>query len=210
MKSLKYFLPLLLFFLAFSACKKEEYKNTVSGRVLELGTDKPIENALARFYDCKYYTGTSGFGGTDCTLTDSMRTGADGSFSFELPPAEGNIPFVKVTADNYWDAMEWYPSSSSDSYEIGRLEPVSWLHLRVKNVEPVEQSDNFEYWGPWTLSFPVDNFPGSDVEFSIIHEMKGNREWEILYSIRKNGVTTDYSELIDYSAHDTVFYEILY
>ena len=98
MKSLKYFLPLLLFFLAFSACKKElEIDRTYArGRVLEYGAETPVAGATVRLLSCTVDGGLS-----DCREINRLTTDETGFY--EMPFSSPGITRPAVEADKYYD-----------------------------------------------------------------------------------------------------------
>ncbi|MFZ1496111.1 MAG: carboxypeptidase-like regulatory domain-containing protein, partial [Saprospiraceae bacterium] len=102
MKKLLTSLPPLLCIVALLLCmgcwKEKEQKTTADFRIVEYGTNQPIENARIILKRC-----TSEFlGGTYCDNVDTLYTNAQGRFALSIPQTPDTYQF-SIDAANYFD-----------------------------------------------------------------------------------------------------------
>jgi hypothetical protein len=120
-------LPLLLL---LAACNvKEEAPRSVAGRVLEHGTDKPLQGALVKVYECD----SEFLGSISCYAVDSARTDASGAFAmpelFNDAVQRANAFLPGYFTDWESEACVCYPV---DKLEL-RLHPHAWLKVTLRN-----------------------------------------------------------------------------
>jgi hypothetical protein len=189
-------------------CEKETANpiHTVSGRVLEYGTKKPVPNAS--IYVMQYYgtlLGAEGF-----NLLDSTKTDANGKYTFKT--TEGD--YIKVAKQGYFkmystdyahipiDILSKRATSVTKDIVI---DPIGWLKIHVKNVKPVADNDAISLSGcsPTLIE-------GKVVDKFTLCQMRGNRKNDFYYFVYKGTNSITYQDSVYIKGLDTTYYNINY
>ena len=182
--------------------KEKEQKTTVDFRIVEYGTNQPIENARIILKQCE----SEFLGGTFCIELDTVFTDAQGRFNMDIP----NTPHsyvLGISAENYFDYDDGY-SIQDYQHNTGDLAlyPHAWLKVHIKNVNPFDWFDEIE------LGWISGGFYlyGEGVDTTVIHRLGGNRNFDASWFVTKNSIWKLYTDTLYLPGHDTTFYEILY
>ncbi len=148
MKNLTMALMALTLPLFWTSCDDGEVlANTIiEGKILEYGTNEPVENAIVTLYK---RVSTGSLSGID-TEVETMITDASGSYSFEYDGVGGYG--VNATHDTYFEpSMITYDGIARNRRNQVDIvvDPHAWLELHIKNVNPFDKNDNIRYSGNW-------------------------------------------------------------
>jgi hypothetical protein len=192
------------------SCQKETDNpvHTVSGKVLEYGTKKPVPDAA--IYILKHYgtlLGPEGF-----TFLDSTKTDANGKYTFKT--TEGD--YMKVVKQGYFkmystdyahipiNILSKRPTSVTQDIVI---DPIGWLKIHVKNVKPVADNDNI---GFSNYSCAPNEMYGKSVDAITVCPQRGNRKNNIIYFVNRHSVSVFHQDSIYIKGLDTTYYSINY
>ena len=201
------FLFLSIVFLSYSCGDKPQRIYTITGRVIESGSGKPIANAHIRLLDAD--SGSFGSGSVDSELTEGETfTDADGNFSFTYDKYVVN--FFSVTADGYY-RIRMKEAREDQPYEVLEMDAHAWLQVRVRNVAPAGELDRIDLGSSVGPSGNNQTYSGADVDLSYVLLKRGNQNNDLVWSAHESGVRTiSGRESIYIPAHDTVYHEINY
>lgn len=197
-----YLWPLLLVpILLLWSCKKDPDPELIKGRVLEYGTNTPIEDARVNLSVCDGVF----LGPVSCGLVGSMLTGSDGYYSFQ--PYEG-VRVANAVKDGYFTDLDSEIVIVDKPENDIVLFPNAYLKVTVKN-----ESGAYEF-------VPENNYSGGpriylqqgqDTTLSI-KVVKGNLEYTYDYgyypSPNSSGMWLKASKFC--SGHDTTHLTIIY
>ncbi len=205
----KYFLILIPLMILLSQCQKEPATTFIklSGRVLELESNKPIPNAKVGIYE----EGGEFLGSTWTRLLDSFRTDANGFYHYEKHNLDkGSSFFLSVAANKYitYDPNNYLITGQEVNNLDVVLSPYAWIKVHVKNVNPFNDRDSI------ILGDVVGTlrgiYVGTNVELNYINRVFGNTAMLASWTVAKNGIGHSFKDTIWIPAHDTLSYEILY
>ena len=179
----------------------------IEGKVLEYGTEEPIENAQVVLYE---QTSSGTFSTSDLPI-DTILTDATGSYSFQYN-GRGQTG-VKAFHDTYFPISRvpyeniYYKQRNVENII---LDPYALLELHVKNVNPFDGNDNVRYSAYWEWGASIqDNF-GTNVDLVEAHLARGNRHIKIFWNVTKDGIMTANEDSIYCKGHENITYEIFY
>ena len=135
-----------------SACRKEDNTTSATGRVLQFGTNIPIEGATVYLQECSsegLFTGTGA-----CTTIDTVITGVDGRYEFIDFSSAGSHSII-AEANQYYDLLESVSvvDFENDNMNDIVLTPYAWLKLHIKNINPVDELDKVQIASELGLSW---------------------------------------------------------
>ena len=209
------FLLLLVLTVQRCQCKKDDpiptptpvdYRpNTIFGKVVDKTTGQGI--AHARVY---FLTGTRVIlGNPSWHTTSTQYSDSSGNFSFTTTPRSDSIYEVYSIKDLYFDDGN---NATEISYtDVGyaksvMLQPMAWMKLHVKNVNPFNDADEIHING-----VIGGTFTGKSVDTSIIYPpVFGNQTNLISIFITKNGNQTNKQENIFCTSFDTTLFKMFY
>ncbi len=199
----KYFLILVPLMILLSQCQKEPATTFIklSGRVLELESNKPIPNAKVGIYE----EGGEFLGSTWTRLLDSFRTDANGFYHYEKHNLDkGSSFFLSVAANKYitYDPNNYLITGQEVNNLDVVLSPYAWIKVHIKNVNPFDSSDKIILSG--------NTYIGNSFEKEIIYQISGNKNLRITWSVYKNSLWRHFSDSVKVNAHDTLKYQIFY
>jgi hypothetical protein len=150
MKKIPMFILWLVVLLVVASCDDNTPEllphTIVKGRVLEYGTNEPVENAEVVLYE---RISTGAFSGTDIRV-DTAITNAAGQYSFQY---EDSGKFgLSASAETYFETNGIEYSNIRIKRMNTRnitLDPVAALELHIKNVNPFDNDDNIRYSAYW-------------------------------------------------------------
>ena len=177
----------------------------IEGKVLEYGTEEPIENAQVVLYE---QTSSGTFSTSDLPI-DTILTDATGSYSFQYN-GRGQTG-VKAFHDTYFPISRvpyeniYYKQRNVENII---LDPYALLELHIKNVNPFDGNDRIGLAEFCDESYP--EFFGANVDTTIICDVRGNHENNISWWVLKNGVDTRDEANIYCEGHEVTKYEIFY
>ncbi len=205
----KYFLILIPLMVLLSQCQKEPATTFIklSGRVLELESNKPIPNAKVGIYE----EGGEFLGSTWTRLLDSFRTDANGFYHYEKHNLDkGSSFFLSVAANKYitYDPNNYLITGQAVNNLDVVLRPYAWIKVHVKNVNPFDDRDSI-ILGSVVGTIPMTH-KGTNVELNYINRVFGNTAMRVGWSVSKNNIRQHFADTIRIPAHDTLSYEILY
>jgi hypothetical protein len=144
-----------------------------SGQVLEYGTMKPIPNALVLLYECQ----GEGLGNFGCSVVDSMRSSADGKYTFSSTGFQVDA-YKQGYFTDYMTAVGVL-SGSEDKCNI-ILSPHAWLRVNIRNES-----------GAYLISVPgatstdteraISLEQGQDSTFTIFRD--GNQDYDYVFAV---------------------------
>ena len=178
----------------------------IEGKVLEYGTEEPIENAQVVLYE---QTSSGTFSTSDLPI-DTILTDATGSYSFQYN-GRGQTG-VKAFHDTYFPISRvpyeniYYKQRNVENII---LDPYALLELHIKNVNPFDGNDNLRYDGAWSGGAPQDNL-GVNIDFFDTKLVRGNRGVSLVWRVIKNENTTTHRDTVYCKGHETTQYEIFY
>lgn len=191
--------------LILSACDKDRDNTSASGRVLQYGTNIPIEGAEVYLQRC---SGDGTFSGSSffCEIIDTIITTTNGEYDFPDISTDG-IYLVTGEADQYYE----YQSNLTVRERQANvndiiLTPYAWVELYIVNENPVDEYDQVQIASELGLSWTT--FSGIDISEQIIFQSRGNTEGFIRWDVSKNGIETVNRDTIIVPAHDTLIYKI--
>jgi hypothetical protein len=201
-------LPTVLLTGCFKEYSSPPGNTRIQGFLLEYGSEKPLEGIALYLKEITSTSTTSGSFGT--TTVNSFYTDDEGYFNYEFEDdgTKGYIAsYQKIPG--YYD-VDFLTVNTGNNIGLQRFaDPYAWLKLHIKNVNPVNGSDNIRITGSWAGGSPDDNF-GTEINFFQVERVRGNRDTKINWWVTKNGSTQKDTALVYCTAHDTTFFEILY
>ncbi len=209
MKNLKMYLGLIAFSLliSISSCDDNEpvlQPTTVKGQVLEYGTNTPIPYAKVRLLRQEAIWG----GGGSTSVYDTLSTNVNGFYEITFPESANYIYMFDAIKDGYYELVnpkdDFLPNRENNMNII--LDPLAWLKIHVKNVNPFNDQDYMNIngivnYGPWY---------GRNIDEAFIKEARGNHENKLVWFITKDNVNTNHQELIYVPKGDTTLFELFY
>lgn len=197
-------LSLLLF---LGSCGKQDFTTTISGQVLEFGSNIPIENATVYVYGGEA-DGNFSNPGLFLETIDSAITDINGFYQFSFDSE--SYPTLRMDAlhQNYFPIAHWTQnifSTKNNDIDI-ILDPHAWLELTIKNIAP---TDNFDviYVGNTSGFRNINDMYGSDIDTTVIGLVKGNDpDLKVIWFANSEG----FNEKKYCPALDTTRFEILY
>ena len=204
-----YLLPIAAVAVLAFGCRKSDPTTyiKISGRVLELESNKPIPNAKIGIYE----EGGDLLGRSWVKLIDSFRTDSAGNYSYERHNIErGEAYFMTVSAPKYlkYDPNGYLPMHETvKNYDI-ILHPVAWIKVHVKNVRPYDSRDSIILGD--VIGTLRQIHEGTDVDLTYINQVFGNMDMRAGWAVIKGNKRELFSDTIRIPAHDTISYEILY
>ncbi len=205
----KYTILIIPLLLLLSQCRKDDKTTYIktSGKVLEFGSNKPIKNAKVGIYE----EGGEFLGSTWTKLVDTTRTDATGFYHFDIGDLDkGSSFFISAAADKYYtyDPNNYLVTKQEVLNNDIVLDPFAWIKVHVKNVNPFDDNDRIILGNGIS---PLNSIQiGKNINLLYTNKLLGNREFETGWSVTKNGVNTQYKDILKIPAHDTLNYEILY
>ena len=188
------FLPLtaLLIAQSLSSCWKSSApdRSHVGGRILEYGTDTPIEGAKVHLSGWSGSIGGGGSGGGH-TAGSTTYSDRDGYYSFDDLNDSG-VQLVNATKEGYFTDLDTeeivLDDGNYDDVDV-RIKPYAWLKVTIRN-----ESGAYGFFPPQDGSGgpPVQLVAGSDTTFAL-DLRKGNDMTKYIFSIRteENGPFPD-------------------
>lgn len=203
MKS-KVLLASILATLLLAACNKSNKDASLTARIVEYDTNKPIPNVGVLVH---YRVPGDGLSGGRDVPYDSVVSNANGEVF--LDGSEHNPGRLKIyTRDtNYFD--DWGGGSSYSVTELFKRNPVmelypyAWVKLRF-----IKKSD-LDYIGMNSLPGEIFPFDAYTKDTTFISSAKGN-VWNIitLYPYKDGQALPVYHDSVYTPGHDTTYYEI--
>ena len=207
----KYLFLLACFGFLLAQCQKDNTylgDHTIAeGIITEEGSGKPVANVRMRLYKCTYQV----FGSSSCSTFDSTRTDAKGFFSFDFKHEKD----YQYEIDAVPDAEKYFVRNNGAPVEKGRysnkinlkLTPYSWVKLKIKNVNPVNQWDTIRIFNSSAIS-------GGEhlgvVDITDTYRVASSTKEYLGWRISKNGQVTSKEVYLNCAPFDTTYYEINY
>ncbi len=188
------------FLLSTTSCEKEITHTKIEGRILEYGSGLPLEGAKVVL--SRASTGNPN-GQLHYSGQDTLITGKDGCYHFDFEHDNNSTLFLFVYKENYFDYENDFLSSIT-TYRDHFIDPHAYLHLHVKNVNPVDDGDRIRLGGGG------DVFHGINIDKIIIEKRRGNRQNDLTWYVEKNSQGSTFHQSFYLLAHDTTYYEIFY
>ncbi len=183
--------------------KEKEQKTTADFRIVEYGTNQPIENARIILKRC-----TSEFlGGTYCDNVDTLYTNAQGRFALSIPQTPDTYQF-SIDAANYFDYEGNDYLLQVNQHNTGDLAlyPHAWLKVHIKNVNPFDVFDRIKFgWESGEIYYY-----GQELDTLFTYKLVGNQDFRATWWVFKNNQSSFFVDTLYLPGHDTTFYEILY
>jgi hypothetical protein len=174
---------LLSMVLLVIGCSKNG-SESVEGRVLEFGSNKPIPNATVYLMEVKgTFLGPSGSSKIDSTTSDH-----NGRYKFTYMD-NPYVSEIRGKANLYYDNYAYIMGTGKKLKTDLILDPHAWLRIHVKNVNPVDTNDYISlginthncvkgFWGNTIDTiFICDNFKGNRNSLYKYKSAKTNVGW---------------------------------
>jgi len=210
----------LLFLLAISVqrcqCKKDDpiptstpvdYRpNTIFGKVVDKTTGQGLPNARVYFQKAKNVIGNPGWYTAATQYSDSS-----GNFSFTAIPNSDTVYSIYCTKDLFFD--DGNNQTVVPYIKVGfamqvQLEPMAWLKLHVKNVNPFNDFDEIDFNSPWGGG--AGPFYGKNIDTLLYAQVMGDENVPVTKTIVKNNIQTVTSTRIFCKSFDTTMVNIFY
>ncbi|MGK0285646.1 MAG: hypothetical protein ACI9GM_000686 [Salibacteraceae bacterium] len=154
----KVFYMIGLLSLLLSSCKKEVGNVIVEGRVINVGTQQPIEGATVVIENEVSFTPSH---------LDSTFTNANGEFRIELPNEENawiylrkeGYTFHSSSLNNVTGYLTFYPVGTTSGVKL-EMYPKAWFAAKFLSTSPM--IDDSLYYMRLAYSTSVDYFGGGD------------------------------------------------
>lgn len=207
----KYTLLIIPLLFLLTQCRKDNKTTFIktSGKILEFGSNKPIKNAKVGIYE----EGGEFLGSTWTKLVDTTRTDAAGFYHFDKDNLDkGSSFFISAAAEKYYtyDPNNYLVTKQEVLNNDIVLDPFAWIKVHVKNVNPFDDNDRILLGNVVGPSNGAMTYIGRNIELNFINKVTGNRDMLADWVVRKNGIGILHLDTIKITAHDTLFYEILY
>ena len=182
--------------------KEKEQKTTVDFRIVEYGTNQPIENARIILKQCE----SEFLGGTFCIELDTVFTDAQGRFKLDLSETPLALE-LGISAENYFAfdgdySLLWNRHNTGDI----ALYPHAWLKVHIKNVNPFDVFDRIKFgWESGEIYYY-----GQELDTLFTYKLVGNQDFRATWWVFKNNQSSFFVDTLYLPGHDTTFYEILY
>lgn len=187
-----------VWWLMIGGCHKAD-KDSISGSVLEYGTEKPIEGAVVKLF------GWSGdpLSGGSTYFVDSTITDANGNYHFN-----NDAKFARSMTANAYKSLYWTGYDSETVVADGNydntnihLKPYAWLKIKAIN----KNGQYFYFIGPGEAisNVPVEKWVNQNDSIVYHQVVKGNLNFPFLFGIldKPNGTylrdTSKFSFFID-------------
>jgi hypothetical protein len=185
-------------------CKKDNTPVAVaeiSGKVLELGSNKPIPNAQILISECE----TSPLGSNTCYASDTIFSDAQGNYKF-APTKEINSKltwFLTATKPSYNKAFVTLSKNIFTTRNIV-IEPIATIRVRAINTKPFDDNDKLDF------ATSKSTLWGKKVDTTLMFSIEGNVKKAFFWYVTKNGVFKRNIDTLYIKSTDTIDYRILY
>lgn len=200
----------------------EEKTVIIKGTIYDAITQLPL-----KAIKIKTYSYISIYAGCHCCderiLISDTISDENGIFEIRTKTIKTNekevIHFeLEISRDNYIPKLEIIDNKliqDEISYKKDiNINPASTLLINVKNINPYDSSDWFNYfYREYSFGYTTSSsiiFYGTDIDEKIIEKRYGNRYNQISWSVGKNGITNSYVDSIYCTALDTIIFNINY
>lgn len=209
---------LVILFLMFSSCQKQEDFLLIKGSIISINEGVSLEGVVIELYTRELQ---SGIYSANYKLFNELTTASDGNFVFTLPRrtwASVHLLFSKPGYFNWDFEIEGDVLKSDSGFdEVFSLDPKSWLNFEIRNANPVNGSDSFEYR---IMNGTADcekcctgnsqSFSGMDVNENGICEIIGSQDIIIQWNLFRNGQNTGGSNSYFIPPGDTALINFAY
>ena len=209
----------LVFLISFNpGCKKKEETIVISGNLVDSNQGIDIEGVKVELWAQKLESGiySAHYDNHGTEFTDQQ-----GKFSFDLE--NNTYASVKLTFSKS-DYYSWEYEIDGDviksNYfhnETYQMQPKAWLQISVKNENPVDLQDYFDFKilnGFTDCEFcctgEIMIFRGMDVNEDVICQMVGHQDILIRWNSKKAGKQTGDTKSVFIPAFDTLKLELVY
>jgi hypothetical protein len=197
-------------FLMAQCTKDDSYlgdHTIAAGTITEAVSAKPVANVQMILYRCTYQV----FGGSSCAIFDSTRTDAKGFYSFDFKHEKD----YQYEIDAVPDSKKYAIINNGFPVEKGRyrnminlvLTPYSWVKLKIKNINPINQWDTIRIFNGSPTSRGTHL---GAVDFTDKYRVLSTAKEYIGWQVSKNGQVTSNEVYLACPAFDTVTYQINY
>lgn len=204
--------------LAFTSCRKQHDVITISGKIVDPNQGINVEDALVELWAQKI---ESGIYSAHYDQQGSQLTNNDGEFLFELDNKTYASVKLTFSKDNYygWEYEIDGDVIKSDYLhnETYQLQPKAWIEISVKNINPFDNKDYFDFriMNGYTdcelcCNGELQKFTGMDINESILCQMIGHLDVSILWNVNKESVQSGDVDLIFLPAFDTTHIDYHY
>lgn len=200
-------LALSLAALLLAACNKTNKDESLTARVVEYGTHKPIPNVGVLVH---YRVPGDGLSGGRDVPYDSVVSNANGEVFLdgsEHSPGELKI-YTRDT--NYFD--DWGGGSSYSVTELFKrnpvmeLKPISWLNVRIYNKHKI-----YDYFACAQFPFGFQQYYGNNIDDTVLYTLPGN-DLEVFSIYKGSGGAQSqlFHDSVYVNGHDTTYFELIY
>lgn len=170
----------------WQSCSKNG-SESVEGRVLEYGSNKPIANATVYLMEVKgTFLGPSGSSKIDSTTSDQ-----NGRYKFTYMD-NPYVSEIRGKANLYYDNHAYIMGTGRKLKTDLILDPHAWLRIHVKNVNPVDENDGISFE---TFSCNETGYVGTDIDEKLICQFRGNKSHKLYCNTFKIGTGIKESHL---------------
>ncbi len=201
-----------------ASCNKDSEEVSLGGNLISLNEGVKIEGVLVEIYTRKI---ESGIYSANYELHGTTNTDANGDFHFDLPNKSWASIKLLFSKEGYfnWDyELEGDLIDDTEGYyESFSLEPKAWVKFALKNNQPVDENDHFDYRIVNTTrncdaccTSAKRLFQGDLVNEEFICLVVGHQELLIQWNLLKGGVQTGGTDNYFITAFDTTLIELFY
>lgn len=202
--ALKLIALLVLLNLSFVSCNltspdDEADYITYNFRVVEQGTNKPINNAKIVILQ----SSSASFGGWNFSGTDKigeMYSDENGAFSLSVHHTKAAVTSLWIEKEGFYEGVRIRYYHVEDDIA---LQPLTTIKIHVKNVNPF---DKYDRWS----GDNGQSFKGQDVDEILYDQIRSNLMFTYSSRVQKNSIWTERVDSIYCTPFDTVNLEIFY
>lgn len=207
----------LLLGLFLTSCRKDE-QLSVSGLVTDPNQDIPVSQAKVEIWTQQIESGVLS---VNYILAGTAYAGADGRFQFELQNKNYTGIRLIISHDGYFGIQSEVDlgtlKNDRQFFAEYFLIPEAFLRIHVQNSDPFDSGDFFDFRIINGYNECEDcckgvkyEFSGRDIDQVIDCRTSGNREIQIQWSKRKNGLQVYKNEIFFIKAFETTLIELSY
>ena len=194
-------------------CRKPSSTDaTISGRILELGSDKPIEAAKVILVE---HVSSCLFCPQQQKEIASIITDATGKYSFAYQDTAGRNYLTVFSKNNtFYERRDidiprstFGTALSPDTFNI-RLTPPAWVKIHFINQTPVDDKDEIRLDSAFDNGFIT--LKGQRIDTTMIRRCRAIESNKIYQFVDKTGLSSQKIDSISIRTRDTLSYEVRY
>jgi len=198
------------------SCRNKEETSQISGRIIDPNQSIPVPDVRVEVMVKKIEGGTIN---SAYSTISTLYSGTDGGFSVSFDPVKAITYKLEFRKDGYFSSSDEFACENItiDYYETYNILPEAYLKIHIKNISPVNDSDQVSYQlhnGTINCSDccfdSIYIFTGTDVDTIKYCKTYGHINIPVSWYVSKDTLTVYHSDTIFCPAFDTTLCEIFY